>query len=301
MDEPAAELPIPETEEIPDLPSIHAQLETKEELELPSFGEAEAQPVQDEEVLQNEELKMEVEPDQLSLPVVEEENLPVNPELQLPEVEADPQPVESPVEIPESKEEPVLEEPEKIIPEESEIAEVEPSTGKRKLEENEKSRKKQKLAGDALHLSLSLNEVQSLIDLRGAAEKVGRQFHTLDALLFACKKAAEEQPDFNEQSGLRISLQLLPTHLTHAQLTQFRAQLLCFRLLVRNMQPPDRVLHTARGGYNKKEVEYAEFRRNLLPNIPETILEMNEYDKQSRIELANRRAKFWTDLQAAGY
>lgn len=239
--------------------------------------------------------------------------LPESMESALPETDPVSAPTEASMQVDEpSKQEemqPDVLEPAKLVTEpadtEMEQEPAEMPTGKRKLDEEEKSRKKQKVvekaAGTPLQLSLSLDEVQSLMDLKQAAVNANRSFYTIDALLFACKKAMENQPDFDHTTGLRIELQLLPTHLTYQQLLQFRAQLLCHRMLVRNMQPPDRVLHTARGGYNKKEVEYAEFRRNLLPNVPETINEMNEYDKQSRIELANRRAKFWTDLQASGY
>jgi len=239
--------------------------------------------------------------------------LPESMESALPETDPVSAPTEASMQFNEpSKQEemqPDVLEPAKLVTEPADTEmEQEPAemlTGKRKLDEEEKSRKKQKVvekaAGTPLQLSLSLDEVQSLMDLKQAAVNANRSFYTIDALLFACKKAMENQPDFDHTTGLRIELQLLPTHLTYQQLLQFRAQLLCHRMLVRNMQPPDRVLHTARGGYNKKEVEYAEFRRNLLPNVPETINEMNEYDKQSRIELANRRAKFWTDLQASGY
>jgi len=239
--------------------------------------------------------------------------LPESMESALPETDPVSAPTEASMQVDEpSKQEemqPDVLEPAKLVTEPADTEmEQEPAemlTGKRKLDEEEKSRKKQKVvekaAGTPLQLSLSLDEVQSLMDLKQAAVNANRSFYTIDALLFACKKAMENQPDFDHTTGLRIELQLLPTHLTYQQLLQFRAQLLCHRMLVRNMQPPDRVLHTARGGYNKKEVEYAEFRRNLLPNVPETINEMNEYDKQSRIELANRRAKFWTDLQASGY
>jgi len=245
-----------------------------------------------------------VEPAVDPLPEVSQDTLPEVPEEYIQEsaelLQEEPlkEEVPEPLEEQEAPKEPEEQPPEEMLAEAT-------AGSKRKLEEEEKSRKKQKIAekaaGEKLELSLSLEEVQSLMDLKEAAVNANRSFYTIDALLFACKKAMETQPDFNEQTGLRIELQLLPTHLTYQQLIQFRAQILCHRLLVRNMQPPDRVLHTARGGYNKKELEYAEFRRNLLPNIPETILEMNEYDKQSRIELANRRAKFWTDLQANGF
>jgi len=178
---------------------------------------------------------------------------------------------------------------------------------KRKLEEDappeqeQARRKRAKKTSSLVKLNLSLEEVQTLIELKKAADAIQKSFATVDALLLAVEKALHAGETISEEQGIMVKLRILPTHLTRAQLIQFRAQLLAFRLLIRNMQPPDRVLHTARGGYNKKETEYAEYRRNLLPNIPETILEMNEYDKQSRVELANRRAKFWTDLQSQGY
>jgi len=283
--EERAELPDIGTEENEGLPDISGM----EASGLPEIGASEMSGLPE----------VAVPPEAVALPEVAE-----SAEAEI--LEEEPEPLEEAAKNAEKAPEDLLEDKleEEIEPLRYEEA-AEVSSGKRKLEEEEKSRKKQKVAersaGEVLQLSLSLDEVQSLMDLKEAASNQNRSFYTVDALIFACKKAMETQPDFDETTGLRIDLQLLPTHLTYQQLLQFRAQLLCHRLLVRNMQPPDRVLHTARGGYNKKELEYTEFRRNLLPNIPETIQEMNEYDKQSRIELANRRAKFWTDLQAAGY